>query len=84
MLRFRRGGPGPRLHPSPPALAPGVRITGQGCWVALGGCPGLREETLCFALLGSSRSDVATGREWCLVTPQAVDAASFSRSEGLE
>ena len=40
MLRFRRGGPGPRLHPSPPALAPGVRITGQGCWVALGGARG--------------------------------------------
>lgn len=44
MLRFRQGGPGPRLHPSSPALAPGVRITDLGCWVALGGRPGLREE----------------------------------------
>ena len=40
MLCFRQRGPGPRLHPSPPALAPGVRITGLGCWVALGGARG--------------------------------------------
>lgn len=50
-----------------------------------GGLPGLREEILCFALPGSSHSDVATGRERRLVTPQAVDTAGFSSwSEGLE
>lgn len=50
-----------------------------------GGRPGLREEILCFALPGSSHSDVAAGRERRLVTPQAADTAGFSSwSEGLE
>lgn len=50
-----------------------------------GGRPGLREEILCFALPGSSHSDVAAGRERRLVTPQATDTAGFSSwSEGLE
>ena len=36
------------------------------CW----GCPGLREETLCFPLLGSSCSDVAAGPEQHLPRPR--------------